>query len=344
MRLYSESPAAGNVHRERVLEQIDELLAARRKSVDAERRAAFGPDLSSPVAYERSLGPYRDRLAGLLGWPLCGELPTKTTMRKKLVAEDDLGKIFRVWIEILPPLETYGLLFIPKGHTPFPLVISQHGGAGTPELCSGLFHSANYNDMSRRMVRRGYAVFAPQLPMWREDFGPAVDQLLLDRRLKQLGGSVAALNVYQIRGCLDVLSTLDEIDETRIGMMGLSWGGFYTLVTTALDTRIKVALTSCFFNDRYTYDLPPAVWLGSARSFLDPEIAALVCPRPLYVEVGNNDEHFSVETARPEAERVAAVYDALGVGDRFRYHEHEGAHEFDKADAGVYFLAGRLKG
>ncbi|WP_438983966.1 hypothetical protein [Vulcanococcus sp.] len=33
-------------------------------------------------------------------------------------------------------------------------------------------------------------------------------------------------------------------------MMGFSYGGFYTLYTSALDQRIKAAVVSGFFNDR----------------------------------------------------------------------------------------------
>ena len=45
----------------------------------------------------------------------------------------------------------------------------------------------------------------------------------------------AALDIHQIRRSLDALSGREEIDASRIGMMGLSWGGFYTLVTAAIE-------------------------------------------------------------------------------------------------------------
>ena len=308
MTLYSESKDTGNIHRARLLDQIHSLIVSEQKRADSRRTTFFSPDLLSPDAYLSSLKPYRDRFMDLLGWPLTTTEDDEPTMRQDLVAEDELGQLFRVWIQTLPQLETYGLLFVPNSEGPHALVISQHGGGGTPELCSNLFQPANYNDMSRRILRRNCAVFAPQLPMWQEEFGPPVERDRLDRQLKQLGGSVVALDIYQIRRSLDALSNLEGIDESRIGMMGLSWGGFYTLVAAALDTRIKVALTSCFFNSRYKYDLVPAVWFGSATSFLDAEIASLICPRPLYSEVGRRDDLFTVETVRPEVEKVSAVY------------------------------------
>ena len=342
MTLYSEPPDTGNVHRARLLDQIHSLIASEQKRADSRRAAFFNPDLSAPDAYLRSLKPYRNRFRDLLGWPLTTTPQNEPTMRQELVAEDELGRLFRVWIRTLPELETYGLLFLPHSEGPHALVVSQHGGGRTPELCSGLFRPSNYNDVSRRVLRRDCAVFAPQLTLWREESGPLVEFDRLDRQLKQLGGSIAALDTHQICRSLDALSNLEGIDAGRIGIVGVSWGGFYALVSAALDTRIIVALTSIFFNNRYKYHFAPAVWFGSATSFLDAEIACLVCPRPLYIEVGKLDDLFTVETARPEAEKVRAVYDALGLESRFRYVEHEGGHEFDKADEGIEFLTGWL--
>ncbi len=90
------------------------------------------------------------------------------------MAKDDLGHIERIWIEVFSGLQSYGLLFVPHGAGMHPLVISQHGGLGTPELTAGFFGSANYSDMTRRVLRRGAVVFAPQaLPLGRQVRPPA---------------------------------------------------------------------------------------------------------------------------------------------------------------------------
>ena len=77
----------------------------------------------------------------------------------------------------------------------------------------------------------------------------------------------------------------EDIDGDRIGMIGLSYGGFYTLFAAALDVRIGAAVSSCFFNNRKMYDFVDWVWFNAANQFMDAEVGALVCPRPLYVEV-----------------------------------------------------------
>ena len=344
MNLYSEKPEAANHYRKEILAQMESLIKSKRSESDSQRERFFDPDFSSEQAYEADIHKYRRQFKEMLGWPLTLPAPeTVPSAREKFIAEDDLGRIYRIWIETLPGLETYGLLFLPLGKGPHPLIISQHGGGGTPELCSGFLGSANYNDMSRRVLRRGFAVFAPQLSMWRDDFGPTANRNQIDIQLKQIGGSIAALDIWQLQRSLDLLTARKDIDDKRIGMIGLSWGGFYTLITAAVETRIQVAVASCFFSNRYVYDMSPAVWFNSGNTFLDAEIAGMVCPRSLYIEVGKQDELFDVCHAQPEAQKVAKFYDKLGIPERFIYKEHEGGHELDKSDNGIQFLSKHLQ-
>ncbi|MBI3986351.1 MAG: hypothetical protein HY343_05500 [Lentisphaerae bacterium] len=137
MSLYSEAKEAGSAYRAEYLAQIQELI--RRKQGKAERRRErfFRPDFSSVSAYETSVSDYRRKFKKMLGWPLtrkpCSRPPA---VEETFVAQDELGRIFRLRIEALPGLKLYGLLFLPAGKERPPLVISQHGGGGTPELCS----------------------------------------------------------------------------------------------------------------------------------------------------------------------------------------------------------------
>ena len=81
-------------------------------------------------------------------------------------------------------------------------------------------------------------------------------------------------------------------------MIGLSYGGFYTLYLTALDKRIKAALCSCYYNDRTYYSNSDWSWFGSANMFEDAEVASLIFPRKLWIQVADNDELFHVSSAK----------------------------------------------
>jgi len=130
-----------------------------------------------------------------------------------------------------------------------------------------------------------------------------------------------------------------EVDPQRVAMIGLSYGGFYTLYTTALEPRIKVAVSSCFFNDRAAWldkteliNMPDWRFTNGLVLFNDPEIVALVCPRPLLVQVGTRDELFPIEGARRTAPAAAAYYERLHLADHFRFVEFPGTHEFHGAE------------
>jgi len=343
MDRYQESPKAGAAYRERFLEQVQTLVERRYELASTRRQAFFRPDFSSLSAYEASVEGYRRQLKEMLGWPLTESAPSMTpATREEYVAQDELGTISRLWIEALPGVELYGLLFIPPGEGPHPLALSQHGGVGTPEVCSGFFDSGNYHDMSRRVLGRRVAVFAPQLFRWGEQFGVKHDHAEMDRQLKQLGGSIAALEVWCLQRGLDCLLSRDDIDSARLGMIGLSYGGFHTLFAAAVDTRIQVAVSSCFFNDRRAHAGHDWTWFNAANTFFDAEVAALVCPRALYIEVGTQDELFAVESARPEAAKVKEMYGRLGIAERFGYREHPGVHELDREAYGIDFLCRHL--
>ena len=339
--LYSEKRDGGNSWREAQYEELVRYVEAQRDLADKRRECFFKPDLSSPQAYAQSIVPYRQKFESMLGYPLPGESvgqPLKDEPAIHYVATDELGSIYRLVIPVSEGLSAYGILFLPHGKGPHPLVIAQHGGQGTPELCSGFFGSDNYNDMTRRVLRKGFAVFAPQLMLWNPEFGPTFDRKHMDVKLKQLGSSIAAVEIFKIRKALDYLVQREDIDEERIGMIGLSYGGFYTLFTTACEPRIKACLSSCFFNNRFAYDWFDWTWFNSGNTFLDAEIASLVCPRPLWIEVGTRDELFDVKYAGKEMEKVRRRYEALGLGHKFGYREFDGTHELDKAEEGIAFL------
>ena len=343
--LYSEKRDAGNIFRADQLNQMNEFIQKMKTEADEKRNQYFQPNMTSIEKYQDSITAYRDDFKKMLGYPLL-PAPSNLQMPEAVishVAKDDLGEIYRLEIKVLDDLTTYGLLFIPEGEGPHPLVISQHGGGGTPELCSNFFGSDNYNNMTRRVLERGFAVFAPQLLLWdSQRFGPEYDRIKIDSNLKQLGSSITAVEVFKIMRSLDYLLKRDDIDETRVGMIGLSYGGFYTLFTTAIDTRIKAAVSSCFFNNRYQYAWSDWVWFNAANKFLDAEVASLICPRPLYIEVGKKDELFDVQYTYEEFAKVQDMYKQLNIENNVVLSAFDGTHELDTNEAGIGFLSNHI--
>ena len=340
---YKEVIDKSRSYKEAQFGELTGYIDALRTASDDDRKAYFVPDMTSPEAYEKSLDAYRKDFADMLGYPLSsiddfrGEDPVLT--EETFVCEDEDTTCHRLVISVGDGLSIYGLFFKPKKEGKLPFMITQSGMGGTPEVCSNFYQTTgNYSDMVERTYTRGIATFVPQLMLWGEDKGPAIDRAELDRSLKQCGSSLAAVEIFKLRRAFDYFEKRDDIDENRMGMLGLSYGGFFTLFTTALDTRIKLALTSCFFNNRYFNNWADWVWDESAKKFLDPEIAMMICPRRLCIEVGKTDATFTYDKVEPEVEKVRKTYEALGISDRFTFNPHPEGHAFDKGDAGMEIL------
>ncbi len=344
MSLYYEDPKTAEPHRRLVVKHLKSMLRKEERRAAKEKKAYFIPDLSSPAAYAESIKAFRQDYYDALGWPLNAPWPkAKPKMRRKKVARDDLGTIYRTWIETHPGFETYGLLFVPEGDGPFPLIISQHGGGGTPELCSGFYeNSGNYNRMSRRVLERGCIVYAPQLLLWnQEKYKAKYQRADMDAAFRRLGGTLVGFEIYQLRRALDALEKRRDVDADRIGMIGLSWGGFYTLMTAAAETRIKAAVSSCSFTNGFR-NLEWSLRNG-ARTMHEAEVASLVCPRALCIEVGKTDDIIPSDGVEDEVQAIAERYRQLGIARKFRFRKHPGWHELDKAKGGIDFLMGQLE-
>ena len=353
--LYKEDLDGGTKYRQQQLDEFLATLEIWRKKADEARAEYFTPDMSSVDAYKKDIETYRREYWEMLGYPLTEYSPDLPTPEgtAEFVAEDTLSKIYRLQIKAMEGHTVYGILFLPLTPPPYSLVISQHGGGGTPECTAGFFGSANYNDMTRRTLRKGgIAVFAPQLIVWDKWFGPDVhpqwpeinvnSREYLDSYLKQLGGSITALEVFKIMRSIDYLLANYPFNPDRIGMIGLSYGGFYTQYTTAADVRIKSSLASCFFNDRFRYGRPDFIWQNSGKKFLDAEVAQLICPRAQHIEIATNDVLFDPENAEQSHKQVLETYTALGIEDKFWFNVFEGEHELCKDDAGLDFFCKML--
>jgi len=297
--------------------------------------AVLNPDYGSPEAYIRSTENYRKAFCQSVGYPAPGNRPDDSARFEKM-GEDGLGTYYRVYIQVLPGIQSQGIYIVPKGYEDrrVPLVIAQHGGAGSPE--KALFNGgANYHDMVRGAVKRGYAVFAPQLLF----SSPGLDKETrkkTDQRLRLVGTSISAVEATKIVRSIDVMARRAEIDPDRIAMVGLSYGGYFSLVVSALDPRIKVTVSSGYFGvqeGRYARDelsIPSDLaFPGRFTLFRDPELVALICPRPLQIQAGSRDDEDHWKPGVALAPTAAEFYRHMGLNDRFEHRIFEGGHEFN---------------
>jgi hypothetical protein len=277
---------------------------------------------------------YREDFKKMLGWPLVDHEATglpKVSV-EKLSQEDDYC-VYRMQFEILDGLKMTGLFFQACDNQKKPLVILQHGGMGTPELISGFYGSTcNYNDMLHRVRSQGVHVFAPQLLLWSDEYPVEYDRKAMDAQLKRVGSSITAVEVYGITRILDYFETQDYVSS--FGMVGLSYGGFYTLFTAAVDPRIQSAISCSFFNKRDAVGWSDWTWFESAQKFDDAEVACLIYPRSLCIAIGNQDPLFDSRFGMESFEKVKDICGSRGT-QWIDFIVFDGDHEFHKDDTPI---------
>ena len=155
-----------------------------------------------------------------------------------------------------------------EGAGPFPAMVLVHGGGG-----------AAFRDWAEHWAKRGYVAIAMdtsgrgaskvRLP----DGGPEQDD---DTKFLPFAAdgaremwtyhAVAAV----VRGH-SLLRSLPDVDRDRIGITGISWGGYLTCIVAGIDPRFKVAVPvyGCGFLGANSY------WTDKSLAAMTPQARAL---------------------------------------------------------------------
>ena len=162
-----------------------------------------------------------------------------------------------------------------------------------------------------------------------------------------VGQTMVAWRVWDVMRALDYAATRAELDQQRIGCMGISGGGTITVFATALDPRIRVALVSGYLN---TFKDS----IGSLAHCIDNyvpgilnwaemhDIAGLIAPRPLFVESGEQDRIFPIGASIESVAEVRKIYGVFGAPERVEHEVFPDEHLF-WGRRGIPFLARHLE-
>ena len=129
-------------------------------------------------------------------------------------------------------------------------------------------------------------------------------------------------------------------------MVGLSYGGFYTMYLAAVDTRIRSCVASSFMadNEAQRRDTNPMIdwgWKGIASRLWDGEVGSMICPRRFCLQLGKGDTGQNAHRKSHFA-RIRHTYSSLGVAEQLRLHVFDGGHELDRNDADLDFMLAGL--
>jgi dienelactone hydrolase len=161
-----------------------------------------------------------------------------------------------------------------------------------------------------------------------------------------LGQTLIGWRVWDVMRTADYIATRDDLDASRVGCMGISGGGTATLFAAALEPRLRVAMVSGYLNtfrdsvgslahcvDNYV----PGIMNWAEMH----DVAGLIAPRPMFVESGEQDRIFPVQSSVESFRAVRDIYRVFGAEDRIEQEVFPDEHAF-WGKRGIPFLARQL--
>ena len=251
----------------------------------------------------------------------------------------------------LRPLPLYLLTPKPSHRHPGILALHGHGKWGNdpvvgiarnPEAHAEL-ERARY-DYGLQLVRRGYVVAAPCFtPFGRrldhgDTYGGEDPCAVTFVRMMALGKLLITENLRDALWAFQLLARQATVDPQRIGCVGLSYGGRMTMMTAALEPRVRVAVISGALN--LIQERIEGHWGCGAQvipgllKFGDvPEISSLIAPRPCLWEVGTRDDLMVKDRIGPALERIRRTYRAFRAEDALQVDSFDGGHRWNGVKA-----------
>jgi len=154
------------------------------------------------------------------------------------------GLVREVYYENVPfrgkPTRVFGYYAVPKtGTAPYPAMLCVHGGGGKA-----------FREWAELWAERGYVALAMDLAgkgpdgLPHADAGP--DQTDEGKfgpfTLDTVGDMWSYHAVAAVVRGHSLLASLPEVDRDRIGVTGISWGGYLTCIVAGIDDRLKCAV------------------------------------------------------------------------------------------------------
>ena len=317
------------------------------------RLTAAPKKCAAPAGDRAELKKWQKRARPILRRILAISGKAETAVPELLGREELSDHVRELWrIQTEPDVFMPFYLLIPKGKGPFPAAIAVHGhGFGAKDGVAGVWENPLIRESAREynagfgleLVRKGFLTAVPDVRGFgsRREKGHTGDACVLENSCPELmhlatglGKTLPGMFVTDLIRLADFLTENPNAVRGKISCVGLSGGGFQTLLFAALDKRVKNCVVSGYFYGakRALYDMPqcacnyaPGLW----QHFDMRDLAGLIAPRGLFVETGEKDPlNGGLDNALAEGNAARDLYDRMGVPEKFRQEVYEGGHRF----------------
>ena len=256
----------------------------------------------------------RQRLVECLGGPWPEPCLLKPMLRETI--QQDGYRIESISYEVEPGDRVPAMLLIPDGVTPVapaPAIAVWHQHAGQYHLGKSEPAGLAGNPMHHTgaaLAKQGYVVLCPDALCFEERQDPTgkLKGMRYERyeflRFVVGGKCMAWKNILDMRRAIDLLTGRPEVDADRIGCYGHSMGSTHTWLVGPHEPRIKAAVGNCclptyaaIHEKRLLHCFPNFVprWLQYGDT---PEMAGLIAPRALHLNLGETDKGSPIEHAK----------------------------------------------
>lgn len=253
-----------------------------------------------------------------------------TVTREKLYLKTSSG----IWLP--------AYLMVPRqaaGRRPAVLAIPGHDAlvAKGARAIAGQDYPGNYmQTFGLRLAEAGYVVLALDVAGIGELASLGYQRLFTGGLLRD--DPMLGLMLEQVHAATGYMLERPEVDPARVGTMGVSLGGELAMFAGAIDPRVSFVVSSGFFGSYREFPVHsyPNMFVPGILKEVDLyDVAALVAPRPLLVQLGAEDTVPGASISKQKAyfETVQAAYRTAGVPEAAALDLHPGGHVMAVAPA-----------
>ena len=177
------------------------------------------------------------------------------------------------------------------------------------------------------LAKEGYVVLCPDALC----FGARRDEKLKDGNFERFaflkylvaGKCLAWKSILDCRRAVDYLQSRPEVKGDAIGCYGHSMGSTHTWLVGPWEPRLKCLVGNCClptYAAIHRTKILHCFWNfvpGLAQYGDTPDIAALIAPRALLLNFGDQDSGSPIEEVRTGIKTIARAYQAVHAEDKF---------------------------
>ncbi|MBN1825485.1 MAG: dienelactone hydrolase family protein [Candidatus Eisenbacteria bacterium] len=262
--------------------------------------------------------------------------PAGAVLGRERVSENESMIVSRLEMQSRIPAISFPLYTAaPAREAPRGVVIALHGHSGAPEKVVGLEGRDYTRAFGAELARDGYMVFAPYV----------LGVSRLNTNIHGLGmlyskNTKYSIDLQKLLAVVDHVRSDPELGALPLAVYGISYGGRLAVLLAAIDARIDAVVSSGAMKFSRAmleehYGLESEVYWADQSIFNHPyhvyfdfaDLARLVRPRPLVIEMGAYDLFGRPEAMVEEWRAVQKIYAEGEAGDRVGLVWFRGYHE-----------------